>query len=110
MADYGLRPNPRYAGTVPIAGRQGVESSDRSPVEHVWVRPLEWSPFRIEGVLLSAPRADIGALQGDLVSFPIEELSDWVHMIDVNGAAGRDGGFTLEVLERHFGAPVPGSE
>jgi uncharacterized protein YegJ (DUF2314 family) len=88
----------------PVPGGQDLEGGSR--VEHVWIRPIEWSPFRIEGVLLSAPRADIGAAQGDLVSFPVEQLSDWVHVIEMNGAAGREGGYTLEVLERHFGAPT----
>jgi len=79
-------------------------------VEHVWMRPVEWSPFRIEGVLLSSPRADIGAIEGELVSFPVEQVSDWVHIAEVNGAQTREGGFTLEVLEKHFGMPIEENE
>lgn len=74
-------------------------------VEHVWVRPLAWSPFRIEGVLASIPRGRIGHEAGDLVAFPIEELSDWVFKIEDRIDGPRRGGFTVEVLEKHAGAP-----
>ncbi len=74
-------------------------------VEHVWVRPLAWSPFRVEGVLASMPRGRIGHEAGDLVGFPIEELSDWVFKIEGRIDGPRRGGFTVEVLEKHIGAP-----
>lgn len=86
-----------------VAPKVGGEGPD--DVEHVWVRPLEWSPFRIEGVLVTDPRADIGSREGELVAFAIEQLSDWVHFVDAGGIETREGGFTLEVLERHFGTP-----
>src|SRR5262245_39893069 len=93
-------------------------SADRAPaVEHVWVVPLTWSAFRIEGVLSSGPINELagGHRQGDLVSFPIEEMSDWIHFTDgevsSSGPASTDphgaveGGFTIKVLEARFGRP-----
>jgi len=76
-------------------------------VEHVWVRPESWSKFRIEGRLLSVPVADLecGAAAGDLVSFPIEALSDWVYLPDGDFHGQREGGFTVRLLEQRYGVP-----
>jgi uncharacterized protein YegJ (DUF2314 family) len=75
-------------------------------IEHVWVRPAAWSRFRVEGVLESEPVHDLasGHGAGDLVSFPFEELSDWVR---ADPAGPREGGFTLEVLERRADESAP---
>lgn len=78
-----------------------VPASDPAEtVEYVWVRPVHWSPFRVEGVLASDPVHELesGRTLGELVSFPIEELADWVryHTDDVDGP--RDGGFTIDAL------------
>jgi uncharacterized protein YegJ (DUF2314 family) len=76
-------------------------------VEHVWVRPLAWSRFRIEGRLASPPQAELacGRQAGDLVSFPAEELSDWLHLLDGTLDGRREGGFTIDALERRHGPP-----
>ena len=75
--------------------------------EHVWVTPVSWSPFRIEGVLSSAPEGDLlcGRVQGQIVGFSTDELSDWVLLLDGRIDGRREGGFTIVVLERHFGPP-----
>lgn len=65
-------------------------------VEHVWIRPLQWTPQRIEGVLLSAPRRAIGYDVGDMVGVPATELSDWLR----EDSGRREGGFTITVLDR----------
>lgn len=76
-------------------------------VEHVWVRPLAWSRFRIEGRLASPPQTALacGRQAGDLVSFPAEELSDWLHLLDGTVDGRREGGFTIDVLEQRHGPP-----
>ncbi len=73
-------------------------------VEHVWVVPLAWSRFRIEGRLASPPQRALtgGWSTGDLVSFPAEELSDWLHRV---GDGTSEGGFTVHLLEERFGPP-----
>lgn len=74
-------------------------------VEHVWVCPVNWSAFRIEGVLLSEPFAQLacGKTRGEIVGFPIEEISDWMHLKSDDIRGPRDGGFTMHVLEERFG-------
>lgn len=80
-------------------------------IEHVWVQPLVWSPFRIEGVLLSKPTGELacGKSDGDLVSFPVEELTDWIHFTGESAHPSlrepHEGGFTLQALESTFGPP-----
>ncbi len=76
-------------------------------VEHVWVRPVSWSRFRIEGRLASPPQAELvcGRKAGELVSFPAEELSDWLHLLDGTIDGRRDGGFTIDLLEQRHGPP-----
>ena len=79
-------------------------------VEHVWVRPATWSAFRIEGVLASRPMSELECAKaaGELVSFPIEELSDWRYDTGRRDGQGRpiiEGDFTAAVLEARFGQP-----
>lgn len=79
-------------------------------LEHVWVIPVTWTRWRIEGVLASSPLRTIGYDRGDLVGFSVDEVADWVHTMDgpvdraLNGR--REGGFTVDVLERAFGQPT----
>jgi uncharacterized protein YegJ (DUF2314 family) len=75
-------------------------------VEHVWVRPIRWSAFRIEGILDSPPLRELacGKSPGDAVSFPIEELSDWLHSPDGDFSGRREGGFTIDALDRRQAA------
>jgi uncharacterized protein YegJ (DUF2314 family) len=86
-------------------------ATDDGNFEHVWVQPINWSPFRVEGVLISPPVNTLatGKSAGDIVSFPIEELSDWMHLRagsslnDFNKLY--DGGFTVKVLENRQSQP-----
>ena len=85
-----------------------IQPQDSNKKEYVWVKPVEWSPFRIEGILVTKPSGNIGFNEGDLVAFPIEELYDWVYKIEGDMQGPRQGGFTVEVLEKHFGTPNSG--
>jgi uncharacterized protein YegJ (DUF2314 family) len=86
-------------------------SDDAGAVEHVWVCPLHWSQFRVEGVLLSEPDRPLeissgsghATAVGDIVSFPADELSDWVRWRIGQPNGERDGGFTIDALERIAG-------
>lgn len=79
-------------------------------VEYVWVAPLTWSAFRIEGTLASEPETELacGRGAGAIVAFPVEELADWVHYLSDDPAGTREGGFTITVLEKRFGRPFGG--
>jgi uncharacterized protein YegJ (DUF2314 family) len=93
----------KWTAPVDAATTEGEER-----VEHVWVRPLTWSAFRIEGILQSQPVTQLacGKSLGEIVSFPIDELSDWMHLSSEPDADPPfDGGFTVKVLEQRFGKP-----
>lgn len=83
-------------------------SGDASATEHVWVQPVNWSPFRIEGVLLSSPTAPLecGRSRGEIASFPIDELTDWIHFASEAPDAAFEGGYTVRVLEEKYGKTV----
>ncbi len=84
-------------------------------IEYLWVQPLHWSPFRIEGLLASDPVNELHTpfarneetplSSGDLVALPIEQLADWVHFLEGDPDGPREGGFTIEALESRFGKP-----
>ena len=83
---------------------------DQRNLEHVWVQPINWSPFRIEGVLLSPPvhTLDCNRRAGELVSFPADQVVDWLHFAadpTTNPSAPFEGGFTVKVLEHAYGRP-----
>ena len=80
-------------------------------VEYLWVQPVHWSAFRVEGVLVTEPVAELaepasGRTGGDLVGFPVEALVDWVHYDTDDLRGPREGGFTINVLEGRFGRPA----
>jgi len=71
---------------------------------------LNWSPFRVEGILATTPITELecGKIAGDLVSFPIEELTDWMRDTgrkDANGEPVVEGGYTTKALAKRFGNP-----
>ena len=74
-------------------------------IEYLWVRPEIWTPHRIEGVLANAPQhqLEFDAAAGDRVSFPAEQLADWIHFLpDGSGDGEFEGGTTHRlILERH---------
>ena len=89
----------KWAG--PLRADSSAENAP-AEVEHVWVLPINWSAFRIEGVLISMPVAelDCGKNQNDLVSFTADELSDWVVLSAANPRVPEQGGFTIRSLEK----------
>lgn len=79
---------------------------ESGPAELLWVAPLHWSPFRIEGTLRSRPADAQSPQQGSLVTFSADEVADWVCIHD-DGAI--EGGFVLRsvtALRRSSAAPT----
>jgi uncharacterized protein YegJ (DUF2314 family) len=115
------KPDERALWAVKWAAPLSVDASNQpsadsqlptidSLTEHVWVQPINWSPFRIEGVLLSQPLRplDCGRNAGELVSFPADQLADWLHYAAdpaTNPDAPFEGGFTVKALEQAYGRP-----
>ena len=85
-------------------------TTDQS-IEHVWVQPINWSQFRVEGRLVNAPVRELvnGKGQGDLVDFPVDELSDWIRYTSTSASGDQratfEGGFTISALQMKFGDP-----
>ncbi len=48
--------------------------------------------------------------RGELVSFPSEELSDWVRFLDGTPQGSREGGFTMTQLQGRYGSPPATAE
>jgi hypothetical protein len=108
------QPSPTSRHPSAKTNRSSVADSQQptadSLIEHVWVQPINWSPFRIEGVLLSQPLRplDCGRNAGELVSFPADQLADWLHYAAdpaTNPNAPFEGGFTVKALEQAYGKP-----
>ncbi len=82
--------------------------------EYVWVTPVRWTAFRIEGTLTNAPvdEHDPPHEQGDLVSFPVSEAVDWVHWPTGDVSGSFEGGFTIEAFRAYergaLGGPASG--
>lgn len=101
------KPAERSLWAVKWAAPLRIDPDSRSPrtIEYVWVQPVNWSPFRIEGVLLSTPTSplDCGRSRGEIVGFPIDELTDWMHVASEAPDAAFEGGFSVKVLEARYG-------
>lgn len=69
--------------------------------EYVWVEPMTWSAFRVEGRLASPPQRELacGRQRDDLVGFPAEELVDWVRYDNAEFRGAHEGGFTIAALD-----------
>ncbi|MDY7107260.1 MAG: DUF2314 domain-containing protein [Planctomycetota bacterium] len=88
-------------------------------LEYLWVEPIHWSRHRVEGRLANPPQRELacGKHLDDLVSFPIEQLADWIappgegisEPGDAERAAGetRTGGFTVRLMEKRYGRTQP---
>ncbi len=75
--------------------------------EYLWVEPIRWSPFRVEGRLASAPHDPLtsGRQVNEPVNFPVEQLIDWVRFAEPDFSGAREGGFTIDALAARFGDP-----
>lgn len=59
-----------------------LEDCERDdPREHMWVQDFEFDGRRITGTLLNQPGQLESVKQGDQVSFPFEQLTDWIYAI-----------------------------
>lgn len=69
--------------------------------EYVWVEPMTWSAFRVEGRLASPPQRALacGKSRDDLVGFSADELVDWVRYDDADFGGAYEGGFTIAALD-----------
>ena len=83
-------------------------------IEYLWVEPINWSHHRIEGRLANPPQRELACGKGldQLVSFPIEQLADWIDMAEGDGDLPPpddtlQGGFTVRLLADRYGCTAP---
>lgn len=62
--------------------------------EHMWVGEIGFDGVTISGVLMNQPSYVRGLDQGDAVSFPLGELTDWMYATDEKVC----GGFSIQAM------------
>ncbi len=69
-------------------------------VEHMWISEVEFDGHLITGTLLNAPNNLTSISEGDYVGIPLEEISDWMYVLDgdVYGA------HTVNLMRSRMGA------
>lgn len=66
--------------------------------EHVWLVPVKWMDPGLVGILASEPAKIKKVKKGDVIRPLPSEISDWVIM---NRDGTKQGGFTMDVIEKH---------
>jgi uncharacterized protein YegJ (DUF2314 family) len=80
-------------------GTQGTRRNDTPQVEHMWLAEVDFDGQIVSGVLLNAPNWLRTVKEGDAVSIPLDEISDWMYAIsgEVFGA------YTVNLLRSRMG-------
>ena len=102
----------KWAAPTAASVSGSLDGSKTGGAEYVWVQPASWSAFRIEGRLASPPQSALacGKQRDEVVSFPAEQLADWLYLAEGRMNGRREGGFTVDLLEGRFGAAAAGGE
>jgi len=92
-----------YSRIVPAFTHVGVKaffSNPRRPGsgEHMFVEQITTDGRNITGTLASTPQAIPNLREGQRVTFPVSDLSDWFLVIRDQGL----GGFTIDVMKRQM--------
>lgn len=79
---------------VKIAFTQQFADQQDPVVEHMWINEIEFDGDNVSGILINQPNELTNVNNGDPVSFPLEQISDWLFAIE-----GRTyGGFTIQTM------------
>lgn len=79
---------------VKIAFTQQFPDQQDPVVEHMWINEVEFDGDNVTGILINQPNELTNVNNGDPVSFPLEQISDWLFAIE-----GRTyGGFTIHTM------------
>lgn len=73
--------------------------SDASKVEHMWYSEIEFDGDHVSGVLINSPNELHTIKEGDAVSIPLAQISDWMYAIqgEVFGA------YTVNLMRSRMG-------
>ena len=78
-----------------------LEDCERGdPREHMWVQDFEFDGRRITGTLLNQPERLRSVKQGDQVSFPFEQMTDWIYSFGRRAY----GAFTVNLMRMRMSA------
>jgi uncharacterized protein YegJ (DUF2314 family) len=76
------------------------KADDETPeVEHMWISEIEFDGRHVSGVLLNDPNWLKSVKQGDSVRIPVNEISDWMYVI--NGEVM--GAYTVNLMRSRMG-------
>lgn len=79
---------------VKVAFSQEVEGADEPIIEHMWINNITFDGEEIKGILLNTPNELTNVENGDEVSIPLSQISDWLF-----SSGGRTyGGFTIHAM------------
>lgn len=81
---------------VKVPFKTDTKGKDVPSHEHMWVTNIEFDGNEISGDLNNQPQWVSGMKEGDRVNFRINDISDWIYVI--NGRAY--GGFTVNAMRR----------
>lgn len=96
---------------VKAAFQQEIEGQDTPIVEHMWINEVSFDGNNISGVLINTPHELTNISDGDSVSIPLSQISDWLFAITENKPKGMFskllsstpkvktyGGFTIQAM------------
>jgi len=59
----------------------GTSITEDPTVEHMWISEIDFDGTTITGTLLNAPNNLTSISEGDFVSIPLKDISDWMYVI-----------------------------
>lgn len=79
---------------VKVAFMQDVPGEPEPIVEHMWVNEIDFDGDTISGVLINTPNELTNVNNGDAVTIPLTQISDWLIICE-----GKPyGGYTMQVM------------
>ncbi|MBC9931798.1 DUF2314 domain-containing protein [Chitinophaga qingshengii] len=77
---------------VPFA--QQFPGDDKPTVEHMWINDISFDGDNIYGILINDPNSLTNVSNGDEITVPLNQISDWLFAIDDRAY----GGFTIQAM------------
>lgn len=79
---------------VKVAFSQQFPDEDKPTVEHMWINDINFDGNTIYGILINDPNELTNVNNGDEISIPVAQISDWLFAIDNRTY----GGFTMQAM------------
>lgn len=79
---------------VKVAFSQQFPGNDKPTVEHMWINDISFDGDNISGILINDPNELTNVNNGDEISIPVNQISDWLFAINDQTY----GGFTIQAM------------